>query len=59
MPRAGEVAHPAFGRGTVIQESGDQIVVLFDDAGYRTLSRAIVDEQHLLVRLSGDGSRRW
>jgi ATP-dependent DNA helicase RecQ len=41
--RAGDpVHHATFGRGTVVDRSGDELTVLFDDAGYRVLSAALV-----------------
>jgi ATP-dependent DNA helicase RecQ len=49
-PIGGRVVHTVWGNGSVVRhEDNDQFVVLFDEAGYRTLSRALVDEQHLLV----------
>jgi hypothetical protein len=33
----------------VRHEDDDQFVVLFDEAGYRTLSLAIVEAEHLLA----------
>jgi ATP-dependent DNA helicase RecQ len=43
------VRHPEWGRGTVqTYEEGDRIVVLFDSAGYKTLSLDLVEDQHLL-----------
>jgi ATP-dependent DNA helicase RecQ len=43
-----EVEHPEFGRGTVMDVEDDKITVLFDEVGYRTLDRSIVDDQGLL-----------
>jgi ATP-dependent DNA helicase RecQ len=42
------VHHPEFGRGTVSSYEGDRLVVLFDEAGYRTLALELVREQDLL-----------
>ncbi|MGW4276671.1 DUF3553 domain-containing protein [Streptomyces seoulensis] len=33
-----EVRHGQWGAGTVLSEDGDRITVLFDEAGYHTLS---------------------
>jgi ATP-dependent DNA helicase RecQ len=44
------VKHPEWGRGTVqTYEEGDRIVVLFDAAGYKTLSLGLVASQRLLT----------
>jgi ATP-dependent DNA helicase RecQ len=46
------VTHPEWGRGTVqTYEEGDRIVVLFDTAGYRTLSLDLVENHHLLRKI--------
>ena len=43
------VTHPEWGRGTVqTYEEGDRVVVLFDTAGYKTLSLDVVEGHHLL-----------
>jgi ATP-dependent DNA helicase RecQ len=42
------VLHPKWGEGTVTRYEPDRIVVVFDDAGYRTLSLEVVAEQDLL-----------
>ena len=42
------VRHPAFGAGVVMGVEGDELTVLFDDVGYRTLSLPTVVEQELL-----------
>jgi ATP-dependent DNA helicase RecQ len=42
------VHHPEFGAGTVSSYEGDRLVVLFDEAGYRTLALDLVREQDLL-----------
>ena len=43
------VKHPEWGRGAVqTYEEGDRIVVLFETAGYKTLSLALVADHHLL-----------
>ena len=43
------VQHDTFGSGTVMSVDGDEITVLFDDVGYRTLSLPTVLERQLLV----------
>ena len=49
-PAPGEaVAHEEWGRGVVQTVEGDTVVVLFDDAGYRTLSMPVVRERDLLT----------
>ncbi|GII21797.1 RecQ family ATP-dependent DNA helicase [Planosporangium mesophilum] len=50
-PVNGRVAHPEWGDGTVLRYSGDQMTVLFDDLGYKTLSVPVVEEQGLLTEL--------
>jgi ATP-dependent DNA helicase RecQ len=42
------VTHPQWGGGTVLSYEGDQMTVLFDDVGYRTLSVPVVGERGLL-----------
>jgi ATP-dependent DNA helicase RecQ len=42
------VRHPAFGAGVVMGVAGDELTVLFDDVGYKTLSLPTVVEQELL-----------
>jgi ATP-dependent DNA helicase RecQ len=49
-PAPGEtVAHDEWGRGIVQTVEDDTVVVLFDDAGYRTLSIPVVRERGLLT----------
>ncbi|HEX3732845.1 MAG TPA: RecQ family ATP-dependent DNA helicase [Mycobacteriales bacterium] len=43
------VTHPEFGTGTVQTLEGDSVVVLFDESGYRTLSRRVAVERGLLT----------
>src|SRR5215211_6995429 len=43
------VAHGEWGEGTVQRYEGDKMVVLFDDAGYRTLDVDLVVERDLLA----------
>ena len=48
-PSPGEIVeHGEWGRGVVATVADDTVVVLFDDAGYRTLSMPVVREHHLL-----------
>ena len=42
------VAHSSFGEGLVLRQDGDAVVVLFDDAGYKTLSLELVRQNNLL-----------
>jgi len=47
--RVGEaVLHPHFGRGAVVDVTADEITVLFEDEGYRTLDPGIVERRQLL-----------
>jgi ATP-dependent DNA helicase RecQ len=48
-PVHSRVTHPEWGGGTVLRYEGDQMTVLFDDVGYKTLSVPIVEEQGLLT----------
>jgi len=50
-----EVVHTSWGRGTVMHVQDGTMVVLFDDAGYRTLSIEVVTEQGLLQIESANG----
>ncbi|MET8764341.1 RecQ family ATP-dependent DNA helicase [Lentzea sp. NPDC004782] len=47
------VRHEQWGRGTIVHQEADRLMVLFDDVGYKTLSLAAVSETGVLVR--GDG----
>ena len=40
--------HPHFGRGSVVDVEAGTVTVLFDDVGYRTLDREIVEDMELL-----------
>jgi ATP-dependent DNA helicase RecQ len=42
------VRHPEWGEGVVLRVTRDRIVAEFESVGYRTLSRALVDERGLL-----------
>jgi ATP-dependent DNA helicase RecQ len=48
FPEQSRVRHDAYGEGLVVRREPDSLVVLFDDAGYRTLSLALVEENDLL-----------
>ena len=47
-PEQSRVVHREWGEGLVLRRDGDTIAVLFDDAGYRTLSAELVADQELL-----------
>ncbi|PXY33176.1 recombinase RecQ [Prauserella coralliicola] len=49
FPLRSRVRHPEWGAGNVVAQEADRITVLFDDAGYRTLSLAAVREHGLLT----------
>jgi ATP-dependent DNA helicase RecQ len=48
FPVDARVRHKAWGPGRVLRYDGDRMVVLFDRAGYRTLSVGTVTERKLL-----------
>jgi ATP-dependent DNA helicase RecQ len=48
FPISSRVRHPEWGLGTVTEYEGDRLVVLFDEAGYRTLALELACEKHLL-----------
>ena len=48
-PVHSRVSHTEWGAGTVLRYEGDQMTVLFDDVGYKTLSVPVVAEQNLLT----------
>jgi ATP-dependent DNA helicase RecQ len=54
FPLDGRVEHAKWGAGTVTRYEEDRVVVLFDEAGYRTLSLDVVLANDLLAAL-GDG----
>ncbi|HLL65200.1 MAG TPA: ATP-dependent DNA helicase RecQ [Micromonosporaceae bacterium] len=49
FPVHSTVRHAAWGAGMVLQYAGDQMTVLFDDVGYKTLSVPVVEENGLLA----------
>jgi ATP-dependent DNA helicase RecQ len=48
FPVSGRVVHAAWGEGVVQRYEDDQVVVLFDDVGYKTLALDVVVERELL-----------
>jgi ATP-dependent DNA helicase RecQ len=48
-PVHSRVTHVEWGGGTVLSYAGEQMTVLFDDLGYKTLSVRVVEEQGLLT----------
>ncbi|ONI87822.1 recombinase RecQ [Actinosynnema sp. ALI-1.44] len=49
FPSGASVHHREWGHGVVMSVEQDRLTVLFDDAGYRTLSLAAVEDRDLLV----------
>jgi ATP-dependent DNA helicase RecQ len=54
FPPNSQVVHASLGPGTVMHSRGDSMVVLFEQAGYRTLSIDVVTGQGLLQLVSGN-----
>jgi ATP-dependent DNA helicase RecQ len=50
-----QVRHTSWGAGQVMRYEGEKIVVLFDDAGYKTLDAALVVERGLLCAGGAEG----
>lgn len=48
FPLNSRVTHQSLGEGMVMRYEGDKMVILFDDAGYKTLGVDLVLEQGLL-----------
>jgi ATP-dependent DNA helicase RecQ len=48
------VTHAEWGEGEVMNREGDELVVFFDDAGYKTLSEQLVFERRLLRPTAAD-----
>ncbi len=46
----GAVRHQEFGTGTVTDVEDDRVTVLFEEVGYRTLSRQVIEERDLMER---------
>ncbi|WP_427173765.1 RecQ family ATP-dependent DNA helicase [Arthrobacter sp. 92] len=51
FPLNSTVLHPEWGRGLVMRHEDSVITVLFEQEGYKTLSRQAVEEQQLLKRV--------
>lgn len=51
FPLNGRVVHKSWGEGQVIRYEGDKVVVLFDQAGYKTLSTTMALLEKLLRRI--------
>jgi ATP-dependent DNA helicase RecQ len=49
FPLQASVVHASWGAGQVVRYEGESMTVLFDDAGYRTLSIPLVVENRLLT----------
>ncbi len=49
-PVGAEVRHEAWGDGSIVSDDGNRITVLFDEAGYKTLSLEVVEESGVLER---------
>lgn len=49
FPATARVRHPKWGSGTVLRYEGDNVIVLFDAGGYRTLAVSVVIERRLLA----------
>ena len=48
FPVHSEVRHGEWGKGLVMAYAGEQMTVLFDEVGYKTLSVPVVEEHNLL-----------
>ena len=53
FPIHSAVRHAEWGAGIVLRYDGEQMTVLFDDVGYKTLSVPVVRERGLLTRVPG------
>ena len=51
-PVDAEVVHPVWGEGVVMRSEDDRITVFFESEGYKVLSRDVVEERGLLVRVA-------
>ncbi len=47
------VSHQQWGPGSVLENDGDRITVLFDTAGYKELAVSVIQSGHLVVPLGG------
>ncbi|MDQ4145221.1 MAG: RecQ family zinc-binding domain-containing protein [Actinomycetota bacterium] len=52
FPLNSQVVHPRWGEGVVVRYEGDKMTVLFDEAGSKSLSAALVVENDLLEKVS-------
>ncbi|WP_329086709.1 RecQ family ATP-dependent DNA helicase [Actinomadura citrea] len=57
FPLHAEVQHAAWGTGTVMRVEPDRITVLFEEAGYRTLSLEAIQRDNDLLTLHPDAAR--
>lgn len=57
FPLHAEVQHAAWGTGTVMRVEPDRITVLFEEAGYRTLSLEAIERDNNLLTLRSDPAR--
>jgi ATP-dependent DNA helicase RecQ len=51
FPEQSRVVHATFGEGLVLRHEDDSVVVLFDEAGYKTLSLELIRKGDLLERV--------
>jgi ATP-dependent DNA helicase RecQ len=58
FPVQARVRHRAWGPGTVLRSESDRVVVLFDQAGYKTLSTQTVLRRGLLTASEAPASKR-
>jgi ATP-dependent DNA helicase RecQ len=47
-PVGSAVHHDTFGAGTVVDEGVEQVTVLFEEHGYRTLAIQVVEDEGLM-----------
>jgi ATP-dependent DNA helicase RecQ len=55
FPVDAAVVHDEFGTGVVMSGDGETVTVLFDDVGYKTLARSVVEESGVLRLADGRG----
>ncbi|WP_139983925.1 RecQ family ATP-dependent DNA helicase [Nocardioides litoris] len=46
---AASLEHPTFGHGTVVETEDDRVTVLFEEAGYKTLARDVVEDRDMVA----------
>jgi ATP-dependent DNA helicase RecQ len=56
-PVNSRVIHKSFGEGTVMRYEGDKVMVLFDDAGYKTLATVTAIASRLLQQKESAGAK--